>query len=130
MQKEFSFYSLHTGHEPDKNRVKFEIKNNDSLELEFNYNSMKRKNINCVIDLKTSGEELENKVRELFKDSEEDYDDIYFFRADIYILNSIKKLARKPITEITVEEFFKNLDDIFQKQKENTYFEYVQIRKP
>ena len=126
MQKEFLFYSLHTGHTPDGNRVKFEVKDNNTLELEFNYYSMNRKSASYIINLKDD-EEIENRIRGLFKDSEKSYDDIYFFRTDIYILNSIIKLARKVIT---VEEFFKNLEDIFQKQKENTYFEYVQIRKP
>ncbi|ASS39579.1 hypothetical protein [Fusobacterium sp. oral taxon 203] len=125
MQKEFLFYSLHTGHTPDGNRVKFEVKDNNTLELEFNYYSMNRKSASYIINLKDD-EELENRIRELFKDSEKSYDDIYFFRTDIYILNSIIKLARKVIT---VEEFFKNLENIFEKQRENTYFEYEQIRK-
>ena len=125
MQKEFLFYSLHTGHTPDGKRVKFEVKDNNTLELEFNYYSMNRKSASYIINLKDD-EELENRIRELFKDSEKSYDDIYFFRTDIYILNSIIKLARKVIT---VEEFFKNLENIFEKQRENTYFEYEQIRK-
>ena len=125
MQKEFLFYSLHTGHTPDGNRVKFEVKDNNTLELEFNYYSMNRKSASYIINLKDD-EELENRIRELFKDSEKSYDDIYFFRTDIYILNSIIKLARKVIT---VEEFFKNLENIFEKQREKTYFEYEQIRK-
>ena len=125
MQKEFLFYSLHTGHTPDGNRVKFEVKDNNTLELEFNYYSMNRKSASYIINLKDD-EEIENRIRGLFKDSEKSYDDIYFFRTDIYILNSIIKLARKVIT---VEEFFKNLENIFEKQRENTYFEYEQIRK-
>ena len=129
MQKEFLFYSLHTGHTPDGNRVKFEVKDNNTLELEFNYYSMNRKSASYIINLKDD-EELENRIRELFKDSETNYDDIYFFRTDIYIFNAIKKLARKPMSKITVGDFFENLENIFDKQRENTYFEYEQIRKP
>lgn len=127
MEKEFRFYSLHTGHKPDNNRVIFKIKDKNTLELDFRYYSNNRKSTSYLINLKISEEELENKIRDLFKDSEEHYDDIYFFRTDIYILNSIKKLAREVIT---VEKFFEDLENIFDKQRENTYFEYEQIRKP
>ena len=129
MQKEFLFYSLHTGHTPDGNRVKFEVKDNNTLELEFNYYSMNRKSASYIINLKDD-EELENRIRELFKDSETNYDDIYFLRTEIDIFNAIKKLARKPMSKITVGDFFENLENIFDKQRENTYFEYEQIRKP
>ena len=130
MEKEFLFYSLHSGYSPDGNRVKFKIKDENTLELEFSYYSNNRKSSNYSINLKSSEEDLENKIRDLFKDSETNYDDIYFFRTDIYIFNAIKKLARKPMSKIIVGDFFENLENIFEKQRENTYFEYEQIRKP